>query len=70
MTQWQVVGCVERINEHFLLPVLEAMLHQFPFRILGFHSDNGSEYVNYEVGKLLNQLLRRVKIESPRSPRC
>jgi transposase InsO family protein len=57
VTQWQVVGCVERINEHFLLPVLEAMLHQFPFRILGFHSDNGSEYVNYEVAKLLKSLL-------------
>jgi len=57
VTQWQVVGCVERINEHFLLPVLEAMLHQFPFRILGFHSDNGSEYVNHEVAKMLKSLL-------------
>jgi transposase InsO family protein len=57
VTQWQVVGCVERISEHFLLPVLEAMLHQFPFRIRGFHSDNGSEYVNYEVAKLLKSLL-------------
>jgi transposase InsO family protein len=57
VTQWQVVGCVERISDQFLLPVLEAMLHQFPFRILGFHSDNGSEYVNYEVAKLLKSLL-------------
>jgi transposase InsO family protein len=57
VTQWQVVGCVGRISEQFLLPVLEAMLHQFPFRILGFHSDNGSEYVNYEVAKLLKSLL-------------
>lgn len=57
VTQWQVVGCVGRISEAFLLPVLEAMLHQFPFRILGFHSDNGSEYVNYEVAKLLKSLL-------------
>ena len=57
VTQWQVVGCVGRINEQFLLPVLEAMLHQFPFRILGFHSDNGSEYVNWEVAKLLKSLL-------------
>jgi transposase InsO family protein len=57
VTQWQVVGCVERINEQYLLPVLEAMLHQFPFRILGFHSDNGSEYVNWEVAKLLKSLL-------------
>ncbi len=57
VTQWQVVGCVGRISEQYLLPVLEAMLHQFPFRILGFHSDNGSEYVNWEVAKLLKSLL-------------
>src|SRR5208283_313227 len=55
VTQWQVVGCVERINEHFLLPVLEAVLHPFP--ILGFHSDNGSEYVNHDVAGLLKSLL-------------
>ncbi len=57
VTQWQVVGCVGRINEQFVLPVLEAMLYQFPFRIMGFHSDNGSEYVNHEVAKLLKSLL-------------
>lgn len=33
------------------------MLHQFPFRILGFPCDNGSEYLNYRVVDLLNQLL-------------
>jgi len=57
VTQWQVVGCVERISEQHLLPVLEAILHQFPFRIQGFHSDNGSEYINHEVEKLLKSLL-------------
>jgi transposase InsO family protein len=57
VTQWQVVGCVGRISEQHLLPVLKAILHQFPFRILGFHSDNGSEYINYEVAKLLQSLL-------------
>lgn len=57
VTQWQVIGCVERINEQFLLPVLEAILHQFPFRILGFHTDNGSEYLNYGVDRLLKALL-------------
>ena len=39
------------------MPVLEALLHQFPFRIRGFHSDNGSEFLNYKVEKLLNKLL-------------
>ena len=57
VTQWQVVGCVERISEQHLLPVLEAILHQFPFRIRGFHSDNGSEYINHEVDQLLKGLL-------------
>jgi len=57
VTQWEVVGCVETICERHLLPVLEAMLHQFPFRILGFHCDNGSEFVNGQVAELLNKLL-------------
>jgi len=57
VTQWQIVGCVERISERFLVPVLEAMLQQFPFQILGFHTDNGSEYVNHDVEKLLQKLL-------------
>lgn len=57
VTQWEVVGCAEGISERFLLPVLEAVLHQFPFRILGLHSDNGSEYVNRDVLRLLNKLL-------------
>ena len=57
VTQWQVVGCTETISEMHLIPVLEAMLHQFPFRILGFHCDNGSEFINHTVVKLLNKLL-------------
>lgn len=57
VTQWEIVGCSPRISERHLLPVLEAMLHQFPFRILGFHADNGSEFVNHTVAKLLNKLL-------------
>ena len=57
VTQWQVLGCVETISERHLIPVLEAMLHQFPFRIVGFHSDNGSEFINGRVAELLNKLL-------------
>ena len=37
--------------------MLEALLQSFPFVILGFHSDNGSEYINHQVAKLLNKLL-------------
>jgi len=57
VTQWQVVGCASKISEHYLQPVLEAILHQFPFRIAGFHADNGSEYINHTVAKLLKKLL-------------
>jgi transposase InsO family protein len=57
VTQWQVVGAAEQISEAALLPVLEAMLKQFPFRIHGFHSDNGSEFINRTVAALLNKLL-------------
>lgn len=57
VTQTQVVGCVEAISERYLVPVLEAMLHQFPFRIQGFHCDNGSEFINHTVAALLNKLL-------------
>jgi hypothetical protein len=57
VTQWQVVGCVATICERDLIPVLEAMIHQFPFRIRGFHCDNGSEFLNRKVVRLLNKLL-------------
>jgi transposase InsO family protein len=57
VTQWQIVGCVETICERDLIPVLEAMLHQFPFRIEGFHCDNGSEFLNHKVAKMLSKLL-------------
>jgi hypothetical protein len=57
VVQWEVVGCVEGISEQFLRPLLEDALSQFPFRILGFHSDNGSEYINKVVAKLLHTLL-------------
>jgi transposase InsO family protein len=56
VTQWQVVGCTSKISEAYLLPVLEAMLAQFPFLVLGFHVDNGSEYINHRVAKMLEKL--------------
>ena len=63
VTQWEVLGCVGRINEEELLPVLEAMLHQFPFRVVELHADNGSEYVNYA----LHRMLQRYAVEFTRS---
>jgi transposase InsO family protein len=56
VTQWQVVGCAGKISEAYLLPVLEAVLAQFPFAIRGFHADNGSEYINHRVAEMLKTL--------------
>jgi transposase InsO family protein len=66
VTQWQVVGATAQISEAYLLPVLEAMLKQFPFHIRGFHSDNGSEFINHTVAKLLNKLLVEQTKSRPR----
>lgn len=57
VTQYEGVATCERISEAFLIPVLEALLQSFPFAILGFHSDNGSEFINHQVVKMLNKLL-------------
>ncbi|MFQ5458858.1 MAG: transposase family protein [Myxococcota bacterium] len=68
VTQWEVVVCVEAISEAHLEPALARALMMFPFVILGFHSDNGSEYINYVVAKLLNGLLiRQTKSRSGRT---
>src|SRR5258708_1939912 len=52
VTQWQIVAATPHISEAWLEPLLEAMIRQFPFRILGFHSDNGSEYINAVIARL------------------
>jgi len=56
VTQFQVILSVEKISENYLIPVLEELLESFPFAIINFHSDNGSEYVNRMVARLLNKL--------------
>lgn len=66
VTQWQMVGAVEGISETFLVPLLQELLDQFPFTISNFHSDNGSEYINKLVAKLLNTLLIKQTKSRPR----
>ena len=56
VTQFEIVATCERLSEAYLLPVLEQILAGFPFAILGFHADNGSEYINYPVVELLEKL--------------
>lgn len=66
VTQFEIVSCVEKISENFLIPVLENMIEQFPFTIRGFHSDNGSEFINRRVAELLNKLLIELTKSRPR----
>jgi hypothetical protein len=66
VTQWEIVASVSRITEYDLEPLLENILLQFPFRVRGFHTDNGSEFINRTVAKLLNKLLIRFTKSRPR----
>ena len=66
VSQWQVLAAVPQISEAWLKPALEGMLEQFPFRIRGFHSDNGSEFINHTVAKLLEKLLIEQTKSRPR----
>ena len=68
VTQFEIVCSVEKISERYLIPVLEDLLEQFPFIILAFHADNGSEYINKYVVKLLNKLL--IELTKSRARHC
>lgn len=65
--QWQIVACVEAISEDWLKDVLEAAILMFPFVIRGFHSDNGGEFINKDVARMLGGLL--IKQSKSRSGR-
>jgi hypothetical protein len=65
VTQWEIIAAVEKISEAFLEPILLLILKQYPFTIIEFHADNGSEYINHTVTKLLNKLL--IKLTKSRS---
>jgi transposase InsO family protein len=66
VTQWEILTSVERISEAYLVLALESMLAEFPFVIRGFHSDNGSEFVNHIVARLLNKMLIHFTKSRPR----
>lgn len=68
VTQAEIVVTVEGISEYFMEPALESALAEFPFRIQNFHSDNGSEYINKTVARLLNKLtIEQTKSRSRRT---
>jgi len=68
VTQWEVVVSVARITDNHLAANLEGIMNQFPFRVQGFHSDNGGEYINKMVAEILNKLLIRFTKSRPRHP--
>ena len=63
--QMQMVLSLEKISERYLIPILKQLLADFPLVIQGFHSDNGSEYINKRVAELLEKL--RIEFTKSRS---
>jgi hypothetical protein len=55
--QWEIVISVEAINEANLITTLKIALFCFPVILRNFHSDNGSEFINKNIAKMLNRLL-------------
>jgi len=66
VVQFEIVGAVEKISEAYLVPLLEILLDFFPYVIIEFHSDNGSEYINEVVVDVLNRLLIKLTKSRPR----
>lgn len=65
VTQWEVVCCVPVISNKYLIPALKNAIKQFPFKIINFHSDNGSEYINKHVSEMLQrEFIKQTKSRS------
>jgi len=57
VTQFEFIGSVEAISERYMEKMLTDLIKQFPFKSIEFHADNGSEYINKVIAKLLNKLV-------------
>jgi hypothetical protein len=66
ITQFESVGAVPEITQEFMIPILRKIIDTYPFKILGFHCDNGSEYINKFVVTLLNELMIDLTKSRPR----
>ncbi len=64
--QWEVVGAVEKITDCHLIPLLQKIIASYPSRIINFHADNGSEYINRKVAEMLNKLFVKLTKSRPR----
>lgn len=54
VTQFEFVFCVPEICQKYVLPILKELTETCPFKIINFHSDNGSEFINKKVAGFLN----------------
>src|SRR6476469_1778852 len=43
LTQWEIVATAPQISEHWLIPVLEQLLEQFPFTVRRIHQLHGHQ---------------------------
>jgi transposase InsO family protein len=68
VVQFEIIGAVEKISEAYLLPLLQLLMESYPFKIIQFHADNGSEFINHQVAKLLNKLLIKLSKSRARRP--
>lgn len=66
VTQWELVACVPQISERYVKPMLQTLLAQFPFVVIEFHADNGSEYINRIIVDLLQRLHIHLSKSRPR----
>ena len=65
-TQFEFVGATCAISERFMEKILIHLLEKAPFKIVEFHSDNGSEYINKIISGMLNKLLINLTKSRPR----
>ena len=66
VTPFQLVATCEKISEAYRLPVIRQLLEGFPCVILGFHADNGSEYIHDHVAGLRETLRGEFTTSRPR----
>ena len=66
VTQFEFIGAVQAPTEEHMLPLLEQLINAYPFKILGFHADNGSEFINQHVAAMLDKLLIKLTKSRPR----
>jgi transposase InsO family protein len=66
VVQFECIGAAEKITEKYLLPLLKKIIESYPYKIINFHADNGSEYINKKVAQMLNKLLIKLTKSRPR----